>query len=120
MPLRKSIAAYLGSVRAVKCEPEQVIIVTGSQQALDLSARVLIDPDENVLIEDPCYPGAKGALLGAGAHLSPVPVDKEDMCITPEIVRSATARVAYVTPSHQYPLGVTMSLSRRLALLEWA
>ena len=120
MPLRKSIAAYLGSVRAVKCEPEQVIIVTGSQQALDLSARVLLDPGENVLIEDPCYPGAKGALLGAGAHLIPVPVDEEGMCITPEMVRSATARMAYATPSHQYPLGVTMSLSRRLALLEWA
>ena len=120
MPLRKSIAAYLGSVRAVKCEPEQVIIVTGSQQALDLSARVLLDPGDDVLIEDPCYPGAKGALLGAGAHLIPIPVDKEGICITPEMVRSTAARMAYVTPSHQYPLGVTMSLSRRLALLEWA
>ena len=119
-PLRQAIAAYLGSVRAVKCDPEQVIIVTGSQQALDLSARVLLDPGDDVLIEDPCYLGAKGALLGAGAHLIPVPVDKEGMHITSEMVRSATARMAYVTPSHQYPLGVTMSLARRLALLEWA
>ena len=119
-PLRESIAAYLRSVRAVKCESEQVIIVTGSQQALDLSARVLLDPGDDVLVEDPCYPGAKGALLGAGAHLIPIPVDKEGMHITSEMVRSTTARMAYVTPSHQYPLGVTMSLARRLALLEWA
>ncbi len=119
-PLRQAIAAYLGSVRAVKCDPEQVIIVTGSQQGLDLSARVLLDPGDDVLIEDPCYLGAKGALLGAGAHLIPVPVDKEGMQITAEMVRSTTARMAYVTPSHQYPLGVTMSLARRLALLEWA
>ncbi|HXZ05724.1 MAG TPA: PLP-dependent aminotransferase family protein, partial [Ktedonobacteraceae bacterium] len=87
---------------------------------LDLSARVLLDPGDDVLIEDPCYPGAKGALLGAGANLIAVPVDKEGMCVTPEMVSSATANMAYVTPSHQYPLGVTMSLSRRLALLEWA
>jgi GntR family transcriptional regulator/MocR family aminotransferase len=119
-PLRQAIAAYLGSVRAVKCDPEQVIIVTGSQQALDLSARVLLDPGDDVLIEDPCYPGAKGALLGAGAHLIPVSVDKEGLRITSEMAHSATARMAYVTPSHQYPLGVTMSLARRLALLEWA
>jgi GntR family transcriptional regulator/MocR family aminotransferase len=114
------IAGYLGSVRAVKCDPEQVIIVSGSQQALDLTARVLLDPGEDVLIEDPCYPGARGALLGAGAHLIPVPVDKEGMDIIAGMARSATARMAYVTPSHQYPLGVTMSLARRLALLEWA
>jgi len=119
-PLRQAIAAYLGSVRAVKCDYEQVIIVTGSQQALDLSARVLLDSGDDVLIEDPCYLGAKGALLGAGAHLIPVPVDKEGMQITSVLARSANARLAYVTPSHQYPLGVTMSLARRLALLEWA
>ena len=119
-PLRQAIAAYLGPVRAVKCDYEQVIIVTGSHQALDLSARVLMDTGDDVLIEDPCYLGAKGALLGAGAHLIPIPVDKEGMQITSDMVRSATARVAYVTPSHQYPLGVTMSLARRLALLEWA
>jgi GntR family transcriptional regulator / MocR family aminotransferase len=118
--LRQAIASYLGFVRAVKCDPDQVIIVTGSQQALDLAARVLLDPGDDVLIEDPCYPGARGALLGAGAHLIPVPVDKEGMDINAGVARCATARMAYVTPSHQYPLGVTMSLSRRLALLEWA
>jgi GntR family transcriptional regulator / MocR family aminotransferase len=120
MPLRQSIAGYLRSVRAVKCDPEQMIIVTGSQQALDLTARVLLDTGDDVLIEDPCYPGAKGALLGAGAHLIPVSVDKEGMRITSAMVSSTPARMAYVTPSHQYPLGVTMSLARRLALLEWA
>jgi GntR family transcriptional regulator/MocR family aminotransferase len=119
-PLRQAIAGYLGSVRAVKCDPEQVIIVAGSQQALDLAARVLLDPGDDVLIEDPCYPGARGALLGAGAQLIPVPVDKEGMDIIAGMTRSSIARMAYVTPSHQYPLGVTMSLARRLALLEWA
>lgn len=119
-PLRQAIAGYIGSVRAVKCDAEQVIIVTGSQQALDLSSRVLLDAGDEVLVEDPCYPGARGALLGAGAHLMPVAVDSEGMDIISGMELSATARMAYVTPSHQYPLGVTMSLTRRLALLEWA
>jgi GntR family transcriptional regulator / MocR family aminotransferase len=119
-PLRQAIAGYLGSVRAVKCSAEQVIIVTGSQQALDLAARVLLDPGDDVLIEDPCYPGARGALLGAGARLVPLPLDNEGMHIIAGMAQNATARLAYVTPSHQYPLGVTMSLARRLALLEWA
>jgi GntR family transcriptional regulator/MocR family aminotransferase len=118
--LREAIAGYLGTVRAVKCNAEQVIIVAGSQQALDLAVRVLLDPGDNVLIEDPCYPGARGALLGAGAYLRPVPVDKEGMAINAGMARGTVARMAYVTPSHQYPLGVTMSLKRRLALLEWA
>src|SRR2546422_955786 len=96
LALGQAIVSYIRSVRAVKCDPEQVIIVAGSQQALDLAARVLLDPGDDVLIEDPCYPGAKGALLGAGAHLIPVPVDNEGLRITSEMVHSAIARMAYV------------------------
>lgn len=119
-PLRQAIAAYLGQSRGVRCEPEQVIVVAGSQQALDLAARLLLDPGDVVWIEEPGYRGARGALLAAGAKLVPVPVDVEGLRVDVGIRKAKTARVAYVTPSHQYPLGVTMSLSRRLMLLEWA
>jgi GntR family transcriptional regulator/MocR family aminotransferase len=100
--------------------PEQVIVVSGSQQALDLSARVLLDPGDAVWVEDPGYMGARGALSGAGARLVPVPVDEEGLEVAKGIEREPGARLACVTPSHQYPLGVTMSLGRRLELLGWA
>jgi len=120
LPLRETIAAHLKSVRAVRCDASQVIIVAGSQQALDLTARVLLDPDDVAWVEDPCYPGAHNALLSAGAKVVPVPVDEEGFDLANALRRSRKARLVYVTPSHQFPLGVTMSLSRRLALLEWA
>jgi len=119
-PLREAIAGYLGASRAVRCVPEQVIVVSGSQQALDLAARVLLDPGDAVWIEDPGYMGARGALSGAGARLVPVPVDGEGLDVKEGIEREPEARLVCVTPSHQYPLGVTMSLSRRLELLGWA
>lgn len=119
-PLREAIAGYLGSARAVRCSPEQVIVVGGSQQALDLTVRLLLDPGDSAWIEDPCYLGARGAFLGAGAKLIPVPVDDEGINVAVGVSRCPTARIVYVTPSHQFPLGVTMSLGRRLALLEWA
>ncbi len=119
-PLRAEIAAYLGAARAVRCDAGQVIIVSGSQQALDLAARVLLDEGDAAWIEDPGYLGARGALLGAGARLIAVPVDQEGLDVATGAARDSMARLAYVTPSHQYPLGVTMSLARRLALLEWA
>ena len=119
-PLRKAIAGYLGASRAVRCVPEQVIVVSGSQQALDLAARVLLDPGNAVWVEDPGYMGARGALSGAGARLVPVPVDGEGLEVAAGIEREPGARLACVTPSHQYPLGVTMSLGRRLELLGWA
>lgn len=118
--LREAIASYLTTARGVRCTPEQVIITAGSQQGLDLATRVLLDPGDSAWIEDPGYMGARGALRSAGATLVPVPVDREGLNVAAGIARCATARIAYVTPSHQYPLGVTMSLSRRLALLEWA
>ena len=120
LPLREAIAEYLVAARGVRCTPEQVIIVAGSQQGLDLSARILLDPRDKVWIEDPGYLGARGALTSAGAELVPVPVDSEGLNIAEAIARCAAARLDYITPSHQYRLGVTMSLSRRLALLEWA
>jgi GntR family transcriptional regulator/MocR family aminotransferase len=119
-PLREAIAAYLGEARAVRCEAAQVIVVTGAQQAVDLAARVLLDPGDTAWVEDPGYPGARGALVAAGIRLAPVPVDAEGLDVGRGARHAAGARLVYVTPSHQYPLGVTMSLHRRLALLEWA
>jgi GntR family transcriptional regulator/MocR family aminotransferase len=119
-PLREVIAAYLGEARAVRCDAGQVIVVTGAQQAVDLAARVLLDPGDTAWVEDPGYPGARGALIAAGIRLAPVPVDAEGLVVRRGAQRAPRARLVYVTPSHQYPLGVTMSLNRRLALLEWA
>jgi GntR family transcriptional regulator/MocR family aminotransferase len=119
-PLRVAIAAYLRVARGVRCEPEQVVIVAGSQQGLAIVARVLLDEGDVVWLEDPGYLGARGALRAAGARLVPVPVDDEGLAIAAGATRGPAPRLIYVTPSHQYPLGVTMSLARRLALLEWA
>ncbi len=120
MPLREAIASYLATARGVRCTAEQVIIVNGSQQGIDLATRVLLDPGEDVWMEDPGYLGARGALLGAGARLVPVPVDREGLVVEIGRERAPNARLAFVTPSHQFPLGVTMSMARRLSLLEWA
>ena len=119
-PLREAVADYLRASRAVRCRTEQVIIVAGSQQALELCATVLLDPGDAAWIENPGYPGARGALLGGGARLVPVPVDEEGIDVAAGTAACPEARLAYVSPSHQYPLGVVMSLSRRLALLKWA
>jgi GntR family transcriptional regulator / MocR family aminotransferase len=119
-PLREAIAEYLRSARAVRCTTEQVIVLGGSQQALHLCARVLTDPGDPVWIEEPGYLGARVAFLGAGAKLIPVPVDAEGLNIEAGIRREPNPRVIYVTPSHQYPLGATMSLQRRVRLLEFA
>jgi GntR family transcriptional regulator/MocR family aminotransferase len=119
-PLREAIAEYLRASRGVRCTPHQVIIVAGSQQGLDLATRVLLDPGDKVWFEDPGYLGARAALTSAGSELVPVPVDREGLNIAQAIAQCSAARLAYITPSHQFPLGVTMSLSRRLALIEWA
>jgi GntR family transcriptional regulator/MocR family aminotransferase len=96
------------------------MIVSGSQQALEISARVLLDPGSRVWVEDPGYRLALDAFALAGAHLVPVPVDKEGLDVAAGIKRFPKARAAFVTPSHQFPLGETMSASRRLQLLDWA
>jgi GntR family transcriptional regulator/MocR family aminotransferase len=119
-PLREAIAAYLSTSRGVTCSPDQVIIVSGSQQALDVAARVLLDPNDAAWIEDPGYLGARGALQAAGARLIPVPVDHEGFALPQDAAKPKRIRLAYVTPAHQYPLGITMSMARRLALIQWA
>jgi GntR family transcriptional regulator/MocR family aminotransferase len=119
-PLRKAIAAYLGTARGVRCTADQVIIVAGSQQALEFCARVLLDPGDPAWLEDPGYLGARAALVSAGARIVPVPVDDHGLDVAAGIAREPDARLAFVTPSHQFPLGSTMSLERRLALIDWA
>jgi GntR family transcriptional regulator/MocR family aminotransferase len=120
LPLREAVAEYLRTARAVRCEAEQVMIVGGSQHALELTARVLLDHDSPVWVEDPGYFGARSALTLAGARLVPVPVDEEGLNVEAGVADCPRARAAFVTPSHQFPLGVTMSASRRLQLLDWA
>jgi len=119
-PLRETIAGYLGTVRAVRCEPSQVLITTGSQQGVQLSAHVLLDEGSQVWMEEPGYPGARQALRISGAQIVPVPVDQEGLNVREGIRRARSARAVYITPSHQYPLGMTMSASRRMQLLNWA
>lgn len=120
LPLRAEIAAYAKAVRGVHCEAEQVFITSGSQQGIDLASRVLLDPGDTAWIEDPCYPLARRALLSAGARLTYVPVDTEGLSVAAGIMTCPEARLVYITPSYQSPLGVTMSLQRRLQLLQWA
>ena len=118
--LREAVAEYLRTARAVRCEADQVMIVNGSQQALELAANVLLDNGSPAWIEDPGYWGARGVLSLVEARRVPVPVDDEGLVVSEGIARCPQARVAFVTPSHQFPLGVTMSATRRLQLLEWA
>jgi GntR family transcriptional regulator / MocR family aminotransferase len=115
--LREAIAAHLRRSRAVVCDASQVVIVNGSQQALDLAARVLMERGDRVAIEDPQYQGAREIFLAAGARLHPVAVDDDGM--DPARL-PARARLAFVTPSHQFPTGTILPLARRIALLEWA
>ena len=119
-PLREAIAVHLRASRGLNCQPEQVVVVSSTQHALTLLAQVLLDPGEPVWIEDPGYLRAQAALKAAGATLVPIPLDSEGFDLSAAIRRPTAAHMVYVTPSHQYPLGITMSLSRRLALLDWA
>lgn len=119
-PLREAIADYLRKVRALDCDAGQVMITSGAQQALDLVIRLLLDPGDKVWIEDPSYRGARAALAAAGADAVPVPVDADGFDAEHAAGQAPDSRLALVTPSHQFPLGVTMSLARRMQLLEWA
>ncbi len=119
-PLRQAIAAHLVRHRAVRCDPDRVLVTHGSQQALDLVSRLLLDAGDDVAVEDPGYPAAWAAFRAAGARLVPVPVDLEGANPWAPEVDARAVRLCYTTPSHQYPLGVTMSLERRLRLLDWA
>jgi GntR family transcriptional regulator/MocR family aminotransferase len=118
--LREAVAEYLRTARAVRCEADQIMIVNGSQQALELTARVLFEPDTSIWAEDPGYFGIHAVLRLSGARLVPVPVDEQGMNVAAGIARCPDPRAVFVTPSHQFPLGVTMSAGRRLQLLDFA
>ena len=117
-PLRDAVATYLSASRGVKCVAEQVVIVSGVQEAIDLAARLLVNPGDRVCMENPGYPGTAIAFKAAGAKVCALSVDGEGMRVQETSMRGA--RLVYVTPGHQFPLGVTMSVARRLQLLEWA
>jgi GntR family transcriptional regulator/MocR family aminotransferase len=120
LPLREAIAAHAIASRGVRCTPKQIIIVSGAQGGLDLVPRMLINAGDPVWMEDPGYLKARGAFLGSGAKIVPVPVDRDGLVVEAGIERAPQARLAYLTPSHQFPIGVTLSLGRRIALLDWA
>ncbi|MBX3604464.1 MAG: PLP-dependent aminotransferase family protein [Piscinibacter sp.] len=119
-PLRTAIAQWLLVSRGIRCAPGQVLVTSGSQQGIDLIARLLLDPGDEVLVEDPGYPGIRACLHGHGVAVRPVNVDADGLVIAEGAARWPGARLAVVTPTHQFPLGVRMSLARRLALLAWA
>lgn len=118
--LREALARHIAGRRGVVCEAEHIVIVSGSQQGLDLIARMLLDPGDRVVLEDPCYSGARDVFVAAGAVLLPVRVDDDGLDIRRAPVAAECARLAYVTPSHQFPSGAVMPLVRRLELLDWA
>jgi GntR family transcriptional regulator/MocR family aminotransferase len=120
LPLREAIAAHIGVTRGIRCAAEQVLITSGARAALDLVSRVLLDPGDPAWVEDPGYQGTRGVLLAAGAQPVAVPVDREGIDVEAGSALCGRARLAVVTPSSQFPTGVTMSRCRRLALLEWA
>jgi GntR family transcriptional regulator/MocR family aminotransferase len=119
-PLREALAGYLGSSRGVNCSPDQIVIVSGVQQGLDLLARFLVKPGEAVWMEDPGYFGATAAFRNAGARIIPVPVDEHGLMVSKGKQLCSQAKAAYLTPAHQFPLGMTMPLVRRAAVLAWA
>ncbi len=117
-PLQEAVSDYLSTSRGAKCRPEQVAIISGAQEALDLAARLFLNPGDRACMEDPGYPGAARVFEAVGARISTATVDDEGMKPSDSSLRGA--RLVYVTPAHQFPLGATMSLARRLKLLDWA
>ena len=119
-PLREALAEYLGRARGLSCDAAQIVVVNGSQQAIDLAARVLLDPGDGAVVEEPHYPGASVAFEAAGARLIRIAADADGLDTAKLPPGSGSARLAYVTPCHQFPTGVIMPLERRVALLDWA
>jgi GntR family transcriptional regulator/MocR family aminotransferase len=119
-PLREAVAEYLNTSRGVKCSAAQVLIISGVQQALDRAAHLLLNPGDPVWMEEPGYPGAAQAFEAIGARVCAVPVDEEGVNLEEGQRRWPDPRLVYVTPAHQFPMGMTMSLARRLSLLGWA
>ncbi len=118
--LRSAIAQWLWASRGIRCEATQVVVCSGSQQAIDLIGRLLLDVGDEVVVEDPGYPGIQVSLAGHGAKVCPVPVDDEGLQVDQAAALWPRARMAVVTPTSQFPTGVRMSLKRRVALLDWA
>lgn len=118
--LRRAIAEYVNLERGAHATPERIIILTSSQQALALCSHVLMDSGDAIVIEDPTYQGAQKAFKAAGLNSLPVPLDEKGLCIASLNALTAPAKAIYLTPSHQYPTGVTLSLDRRLAVIDWA
>jgi GntR family transcriptional regulator/MocR family aminotransferase len=118
LPLRRAVADYLSASRGARCAAEQVAIVSGVQEALDIVARLLLNPGDGVCVENPGYPGARLAFEAVGARIVGAGVDDEGIKIRQ--IPAQGIRLIYVTPGHQFPLGTTMSLARRLELLKWA
>ncbi|MBW8808525.1 MAG: PLP-dependent aminotransferase family protein [Lysobacter sp.] len=118
--LRSAIAAHASAMRAVRCSPEQVIVVTSTQQAVELAGKVVADPGDRAWCETPGYQPVQHCLRAVGVEVVTVPVDEHGLDVAVGVARAPDARLAYVTPAHQYPLGCEMSLPRREALLAWA
>ena len=118
--LREAIASYVGRARGVRCQAEDVIIVAGTGQALDLIARATLGGHERVAMEEPGYPLARAVFQSRQVRVVPIPVDRDGLCVEMLPCETNVPTLVYVTPSHQYPLGTRLSIARRLALLEWA
>jgi GntR family transcriptional regulator/MocR family aminotransferase len=119
-PLREAIADHVQTARGTRCRSDDVVIVGGTQRSLELICDLVLDEGDEAWLEEPGYPGARAALVGAGARIVPVPVDEEGLSVAAGARLASRARLVYVTPSNQFPLGVPMSLARRLSLLRWA
>jgi GntR family transcriptional regulator / MocR family aminotransferase len=120
LPFREAIAEYLGAARGVRCDSSQILVTTGSQQALQLCAQVLLNFGDRVCMEEPGYPGARDAFRAIGAEVVPIALDPDGIDVASMTKRAPSARAVYVTPSHQYPMGMAMSATRRMLLLRWA
>lgn len=118
--LREALSAYLAAFRGLDIAPEHLIITSGAQQAIDLIARTILEPGDTALVEEPCYPGLRGPLAAAGAELADALVDEEGLNVHHAREKAPTAKLLTVTPTHQFPLGTTLSLPRRRALIDWA
>ena len=119
LPLRAAISEYLRTARGISATPDRILVTSGSQQAVDLVTRALLDPGDKVCIEDPGYVGLKGAIAASGALVAPAPVDENGLIVAEARATGAGTRLAIVTPTHQFPTGATLSLARRLELIKW-
>ena len=119
-PLRQELAKYLSAHRGVRCTAEQVILTGGTQAAIDLVARLCLDTGDEVLFENPGYTSARHCFLGQGARIAPMKIDANGLAFAAAKDAFPNARLAYVTPSHQYPLGHTLPIEKRMELIRWA